>query len=228
MAKRCALVKLLRGPIARPTRGSTPTALRELHITRRRGISMDRTYTLFRGEPAPATLRELRLHFVPIIVAPLHLSNRITTLELDGSVVVSVEEILRILQACPSLRVLELGLLDLSVPLLAVLKRYPRIDLLYLEHFQLRLVDEFFTRILLLTLRFPNVVTRNLPIQVENHDDERMLDFLTGPSAYLTAVLHRIISTADRIELRFETRQFVVKAAGLSVNWTVDGLDQEQ
>ncbi|KAG8991038.1 hypothetical protein FRB90_001484 [Tulasnella sp. 427] len=210
-----------------PLEETSPPHLETLHILRNRAIPMGKTFTLFGGQPAPSSLRDIRLHFVPFAVAPLRLSTSITTLELDGLVVVSVVEILRILQACPSLRVLQLGLLELSVPPLAELERYPEIHLPYLEYFQLRLVDEFLTRILLWILRFPNVKTLILPIQVDG-DEERMLDFLVGPAAYLTSVFQRIISTADQFEMYFKKRQFTIAAAGLSVTWFTDRLDLDR
>ncbi|KAG8980587.1 hypothetical protein FRB90_007616, partial [Tulasnella sp. 427] len=210
-----------------PLKEKLPPNLEKLQITRHRAIPMNRTYTLFEGQPAPRTLRDIRLHFVPIAVAPLFLSESIATLELDGLVVVSVEEILRILQACPSLRSLELGLLELSAPAPSVLERYPEIQLPRLEHFEIRLLEDSLTRALLRTIQMPNVRTIILPIQVQ-HNNERMLDFLAGSADSLTSAIHRIISTVNSFEIWFEERKFIVEAGGLTVMWITDGLSLER
>ncbi|KAG9044462.1 hypothetical protein FS837_008107 [Tulasnella sp. UAMH 9824] len=167
------------------------------------GAQRGEEIALFGGQPAPVSLKDVRLEWVPVAVAPLRLSG-LTSLVLDNLPNFPVEEILRILQESPELEYLRLswwqnstsqnqfsgdpGTSQDAIICLTSLRSLT-IDYIPISHIHL----------LLSVLRFPNLERFDLGGMIQ---DGPISDFFALNARHLIDVLQRVTSKADCIRFK--------------------------
>lgn len=180
---------------------TAPPTLELLHLIYNPPGSQQRDeIALFGGQPAPVSLKDVRLEWVPVAVAPLRLSG-LTSLVLDNLPNFPVQEIIRILQESPALEHLRLswwynansqdqfsGYAGSSQDAIICLTSLRSLTIDYIPTSHIRL--------LLSVLRFPNLERFDLRGMIEVGP---VSDFFAMNARHLVDVFQRVTSTANCI-----------------------------
>ncbi|KAG8965508.1 hypothetical protein FRC05_003241 [Tulasnella sp. 425] len=202
---------------------TAPPQLERLHLIHSQPSGPhENIVTLFGGEPAPPSLKDVRLEWVPVAIAPLRLSG-LTSLVLSNPIHVPLEELVRVLEESPALKNLELSwwgssasedgeIAHPSIP------RDQPTHLTSLRSLILLDIPQSIIRLLLSILRIPNVER----IHINNMSEASPISALvTADLDHLIPVLLRITSAADRIRMTFyKNSYFAIIIGDFEFHWS--------
>lgn len=174
----------------------------------RSGMWNGRSIALFKGEPAPLALEELRVDGIPVLVEPLQLSG-LRSLTLNGMPVVSAEELLRILRESPALEHCYLSGLVSSLefpppgpeqePSRLQGGQAPNIQLSHLQSLVLYRLPVFFTHLVLSVIQAPNLQSINVYCKIHQRGHSPVSDLFTTHISHHRPSLTALTSTATNI-----------------------------
>ncbi|KAG8974635.1 hypothetical protein FRC05_007112 [Tulasnella sp. 425] len=176
---------------------------------------------LFDGSPAPATLKELSLHWVPVDLGTMRLSS-LSKLELRGVPHFAMEEILLVLENCPilvDLRLQHLAGLRVSDPVSGV----PiHLGSLTTCTFYLPITV---TRFLISIIHTPSL--RRMDIYCDLDGSIPASSLFSPPITTFAPTLRRLISPAQYIDIEFEEdERSSIVFGGLGVTLETANVDQ--
>ncbi|KAG8912096.1 hypothetical protein FRC01_005292 [Tulasnella sp. 417] len=188
--------------------------------------------TLFRGEPAPLTLKRLYVHQIPVVVEPLRLSG-LRSLGLSRMPVVSAEEILRVLRESPALERCYLyylnGLENFGLPgqeqELSRLQRVetPNIHLAHLRSLGLGGLPVSFVHLVLSVIQVPNLQWIAVDCKIDQHAQSPKSELFTTRISHHSPTLTTLIKTAQNMELvSFSEANWKISVGSLLI--TLEGL----
>ncbi|KAG9005872.1 hypothetical protein FRB90_010171 [Tulasnella sp. 427] len=168
------------------------------------------TITLFEGAPAPLTLKDFRVDYIPVAVGPLHLTG-LRTLELTQGPLISAAEVLRIVENSPALEKLILhslsSLKDEVVPEndreLTVFARAdrPTIQLPQLNMLILRNLSVSFNHLIISNIHTPKLQSLALDCMINRPDQSPASSLFTEKVRHLLPTLEKLISKVDDVDV---------------------------
>lgn len=179
----------------------------------------DSVVTFFGGEPASATLKDLRVEDIPVAIAPLRLS-RLRSLRLQTMPIISVQEVLRILRESPALNLLHLTGLVFALPSPTHGPDHPAIQLSRLHSLTLRGLPVSITHLILSVIRAPKLQRVYVECNIDEHGQSPTSELFTTKISHLTPSLKTLAKKAQRIEMvPFDGNHWTI-----SIGWLTIGL----
>ncbi|KAG9049027.1 hypothetical protein FS837_011406 [Tulasnella sp. UAMH 9824] len=185
-------------------------------------------FTLFGGEPAPLSLKDVCVETIPVIMEPLRLSG-LRSLELSDMPVISAEEVLRILGASPALErcfldgldsLKDFGLSESDQELLrlkdvqASIIQLSRLEILSLSKFPM-----LFAHLFLSSIQAPILRWLSMDVQVDRDDQSVKSELFTPRISHLSPTLKTLTGTAEKLQIEsYSCTVFLIYAGELKIS----------
>ncbi|KAG8895088.1 hypothetical protein FRC00_008018 [Tulasnella sp. 408] len=184
-------------------------------------------FSLFGGEPAPLSLKDVCVETIPVIMEPLHLSG-LRYLDLKDLPIISAEEVLRILRDSPALERCCLDGLDslnnfgLSESDQELLKlrdvQASIIQLSRLETLRLSGLPMSFVHLFLSAIQTPILRWLSMDVRIDRDDQSIKSELFTSRISHLSPTFKTLTSTAEQLQIiSYSCTVFLIYAGELMI-----------